>query len=190
MYKQASKMYENMLNFTHKSLSPTAECCWRRPTRFTAAELGAFCPGIGSEFFTCIKRYASWRSLVMYVCEGGKEGVCMCVCVYMHTHPCIHMPMSSTHAHVREEEERERERENVCWGVSSMKNPQRAQESGLDANTCQRVQHSGNDELSTFPVSLFPWSTTRLFSRNRISKKWKETRMQITNPFFMWACGR
>lgn len=83
LHKQASWTCENMLNSTNKSLPPTAECFWRRPSRFTKAELGALHARVGRECFTCIKKKkkpASWRTLEMCAWEGGRENQCVRAC--------------------------------------------------------------------------------------------------------------
>lgn len=85
LHKQASWTCENMLDSTNKSLPLTAERCWRRPSRYTRAELGALHAREGRECFTCIKKKKKnlqvgepWR------CVHGREGERISVCVCMH----------------------------------------------------------------------------------------------------------
>lgn len=80
-----------MLDSTNKSLSLTAECCSRRPSRVTKAELGALHARVGRECFTGTKKKkksASWRTLEMCAWEGGRENQCV----------CVHAPRNSTFA--------------------------------------------------------------------------------------------
>ena len=84
LHKQASWTCENMLDSTNKSLPLTAERCWRRPSRYTRAELGALHAREGRECFTCIKKKKKICKLENPgdVCMGGKEreSVCVCAC--------------------------------------------------------------------------------------------------------------
>lgn len=91
--------------------------------RFTGFELGALHPRVGREYFTCLKKYASWRSPVRCAWAEGSQGVCACA--------------QERHVFVRRgggggfsKESTER-----TWGR-------------VRCNPCERVQHSEKYELS------------------------------------------
>lgn len=73
-----------MLDSTNKSLSLTAECCSRRPSRFTKAELGALHARVGRECFTGTKKKKNLQVGEPWRCVHGREGERISVCACMH----------------------------------------------------------------------------------------------------------
>lgn len=87
-----------MFSFINKFLVFIVECCWRRFFRFTGVELVDLGLRFRREYFICVKRFVSWRFLVMCVCEGGRVCVRVCIGIFVCTF------MSSIRVYVREEE--------------------------------------------------------------------------------------
>lgn len=153
LHKQASWTYENMLDSTNKSLSLTAECCWRRPSRVTKAELGALHARVGRDCFTCTKRKKICKlENPGDVCMGGREreSVCVRACTQkQHMFACKGGGGTG------------RTLERIHRIPTSIRSNKPLPESA----TLSKVW------IFQIPfVSISPWSSSRLSGRNRIFK--------------------
>lgn len=159
-----------MLNSTNKSLPLTAECFWRRPSRFTKAELGALHARVGRECFTCIKKKKNLQVGEPQRCVHEREGERISV--------CVHAPRNSTCLHVREAEAR----------GEILKESAECPPAQVQISPCQRVQHSAKYELSRSPLFLPLPGLHPDYLAEIESFRGVETKSQITTPFFVWVC--
>lgn len=82
-------------------------------------------------------------------------------CMWVSVCVPAYMLMSPTRARVRKEERLE--------GEGSLKNPQKAHESRLDVTPAKEHNFQESINFADPLFSSHPWSSTRLFCRNRIS---------------------